>query len=283
MFWVDEDFAKTYNIEMVKGEFLRQNYSDFWKKNEQAYKDKQAGKSYSISLPVVINEAFAKQMNVEDPIGMRLNNSSVIIGVAKNFHFRPLHNRIEPMVMLNDPQNIMTLNVKISAENRAETLAFIRDTYKKHRNDRGFSYSYFEDELEQVYMAETRLGNLILKFSLIAIIIAMMGIFGLSTFATERRIKEIGIRKVHGAKLNEILAMLNKDFIKWVIIAFIVAAPVSWYLMSRWLENFAYKTTLSWWIFALDGVLALGIALLTVSFQSYKAATRNPVESLRYE
>jgi len=236
-----------------------------------------------VSLPVVINESFAKQMGIKDPIGMRLNNSNVIIGVAKDFHYRPLHNQIEPIVMLNDPQNIMTLNVKISPHNKAETLAFIRDTYKKHRNDRGFSYSYFEDELEQVYMAENRFGNLILRFSLIAVVIAMMGIFGLSTFATERRIKEIGVRKVHGAKLTEILTLLNKDFIKWVAIAFIVACPIAYFAMNKWLENFAYKTTLSWWIFALAGVLALGIALLTVSFQSYKAATRNPIESLRYE
>ena len=132
-------------------------------------------------------------------------------------------------------------------------------------------------------MAENRLGNLILKFSLLAIVIAMLGIFGLSTFATERRAKEIGIRKVHGAKLTEILAMLNKDFIKWVGIAFIVATPLSWYLMNNWLQNFAYKTSLSWWVFALSGILALIIALLTVSWQSWKAAVRNPVEALRYE
>ena len=185
--------------------------------------------------------------------------------------------------MLNDPQNIQTVNVKISANNRAETIAFIRNIYKKHTGDRGFSYTYFEDELEQVYMAETRLGNLILKFSLIAIIIAMMGIFGLSTFATERRVKEIGIRKVNGAKLVEILALLNKEFVKWVTISFVIAAPITWYIMNKWLESFAYKTEISWWIFAGAGIFVLGIALITVSLQSWKAATRNPIESLRYE
>lgn len=283
MFWVDEDFAKTYNIEMVKGEFLRQNYSDFWKEHKKANKDNKNEKNYAVSLPVVINESFAKQMNVENPIGMRLNKSNVIVGVVKDFHYRPLHNKISPMVMLNDPQNIMTLNVKISPENRTETLIFIRDIYKKHRDDRGFSYSYFEDELEQVYMAENRLGNLILKFSLLAIIIAMLGIFGLSVFAIERRIKEIGIRKVHGAKLTGILLLLNRDFIKWVAIAFIVATPAAYFLMKNWLANFAYKTELSWWIFVFTGILALLMALLTVSWQSWQAAKRNPVEALRNE
>ena len=283
MYWVDEDFAKTYNVEMIKGDFLRQNYSEYWKEMEKSFQEKQAGRSYTVSLPVVVNETFAKQMNLDDPIGTRLNKSYVIIGVAKDFHYRPLHSEISPMVMLNDPQNIMTMNVKIRPENRAETLLFIRDTYKKHRNNRGFSYSYFEDELEQVYMAENRLADLILKFSLIAIVIAIMGIFGLSTFATDRRIKEIGIRKVNGAKLSEILILLNGNFIKWVVIAFIVAAPVSWILMNRWLQNFAYKTSLSWWVFVASCVLALLIALLTVSFQSWKAASRNPVEALRYE
>lgn len=280
MFWVDEDFAKTYDIKMVKGEFLRSNYADFWKEFK---KDENKGKEELISLPVVINETFAKEMHVKNPIGMRLNKTHVIVGVAKDFHYRPLHNKISPMVMINDPQNIMTLNVKISETNRAETLAFIRDTYKKHRQDRGFSYSYFEDELEQLYLAENRLASLIFKFSLLAIFIAMMGIFGLSTFATQRRIKEIGIRKVNGAKLSEVLLLLNIDFIKWVVISFIIATPLAWYIMNNWMQNFAYKTKLSWWLFAASGILTLVIAVLTVSWQSWRAASKNPVEALRYE
>ncbi len=280
MLWVDEDFAKTYNLKMVKGDFLKFNYSDYWGMQE---KNKKERKEYTVSLPVVINEMFMKMMNVDDPIGMRLNNSEVIIGVVKDFNYRSLYNKIGPLVLQNNPETIQTLNVKISPVNRAETLNFIRDVYKKHRNDRGFSYSYFEDELEQVYKAENRLGNFILIFGLIAISIAVMGILGLSVFATERRIREIGIRKVNGAKFCEIMALLNIDFIKWVIVAFFIAAPVSFLLMNNWLKNFAYKTSLSWWIFALAGILALGIALLTVSWQSWRAATRNPVEALRYE
>jgi putative ABC transport system permease protein len=118
---------------------------------------------------------------------------------------------------------------------------------------------------------------------LLAIFIATLGIISLSTMAAENRTKEIGIRKVNGAKISEILSMLNKDFLKWVFIAFVAATPISYFIMNKWLENFAYKTTLSWWIFVLAGLLALGIALLTVSWQSWRAATRNPVEALRYE
>jgi putative ABC transport system permease protein len=120
-------------------------------------------------------------------------------------------------------------------------------------------------------------------FSFISILIACFGLFGLVSFIANRKVKEIGIRKVNGAKVSEILTMLNKDFVKWVVIAFVIAAPIAYYAMNKWLENFAYKTNLSWWIFALAGLLALGIALLTVSWQSWRAATRNPVEALRYE
>nr|MDA3880962.1 FtsX-like permease family protein [Prolixibacteraceae bacterium] len=130
---------------------------------------------------------------------------------------------------------------------------------------------------------ELRTRTLLSIMAFLAIGISMIGIFGLTVFLIQIRTKEIGIRKVNGAKISEILNMLNKDFVKWVIIAFVIATPVAYYAMHKWLENFAYKTELSWWIFALAGVMALGIALITVSFQSWKAATRNPVEALRYE
>ena len=125
--------------------------------------------------------------------------------------------------------------------------------------------------------------SLYVYFTIIAIFIACLGLFGLALNSTQQRVKEISIRKINGAKISEVLMMLNKDFVKWVVIAFVIATPIAYYAMNKWLENFAYKTSLSWWIFALAGLLALGIALLTVSFQSWKAATKNPVESLRYE
>jgi putative ABC transport system permease protein len=134
-----------------------------------------------------------------------------------------------------------------------------------------------------MYKSEERLAAAIRLFAVLAIMISCLGILGLAEFSIKRRIKEIGIRKVNGARIGEIISLLNKDFVRWVLLAFIIAVPVSWYIMNLWLKNFAYRTNLSWWIFALAGLIALGIALFTVSWQSLRAATRNPVESLRYE
>ncbi len=163
------------------------------------------------------------------------------------------------------------------------TLKYIEEVYRKYRDNRTFSYQFFDDLLQDKYLSEIRLRNLTFLFAILAIIIAMLGILGVSLFSTLKRTKEIEIRKVNGATLLEVLVLLNKNFLKWVAIAFLVATPTAWYATNRWLGNFAYKTNLSWWIFAFAGILALGVALLTVSWQSWRAATRNPVEALRYE
>ena len=282
LFWVDEDFAKTYQLEVVKGQFLQMDYSAYWKEREKAGKNRKEGKVYAVSIPVVINETAEKQLCFDDPIGQRIGEN-VIVGVVKDFNFRPLHYPIGPLMLANNPENIGAMNVKIAPENQAETLRYIRDTYQKHRDQRAFSYSFFDDLLDEKYQDETRLKNITIAFSILAIVISVLGILGMAVFAITRRTKEIGIRKVNGATVSEVMVMLNKDFVKWVAIAFVIATPIAWFAMHRWLENFAYKTELSWWIFALTGLLALGIALLTVSWQSWKAATRNPVEALRYE
>ncbi len=282
LFWVDEDFAETYKLEVVKGQFLQMDYTAFWKEWEKTQTGKQQGQEYAVSIPVVINQSTEKLLGFDNPIGQRIGEK-VIVGVVKDFHFRPLHYPIGPLMLLNDPQTIMTANIKIAPQNKPETLKFIRDVYQKYRDERAFSYNFFDDLMTEKYQEELRLKNITVAFSLLAIIISILGIFGMAVFSIERRTKEIGIRKVNGAKISEIVIMLNKDFIIWVTIAFVIACPFAYFAMNKWLENFAYKTTLSWWIFALAGLLALGIALLTVSFQSWKAATKNPVESLRYE
>ena len=282
LFWVDEDFAKTYQLEMAKGQFLQMDYSAFWKEWEKAKESKKQEKKYAVSFPVVINETAEKMLGFADPIGQRIGNN-IIVGVVKDFHFRPLHQPIGPVMLLNDPQNMGTINIKISGNNRDKTLRYIRDVYRKHRDQRDFSYRFFDDMLTEKYQQESRLKNITFIFSVLAIGICVLGILGMAVFSINRRTKEIGIRKVNGAKVFEILTMLNSDFVKWVAIAFVIATPLAYYAMSKWLENFAYKTDLNWWIFALAGLLALGIALLTVSWQSWKAATRNPVEALRYE
>jgi putative ABC transport system permease protein len=143
--------------------------------------------------------------------------------------------------------------------------------------------SFFDLAIQSMYQSELRFRRTFSLFAVCAIVICCLGILAISIFACQRRVKEIGIRKVNGAKIFEILMMLNKNFIKWVGIAFVIACPVAWFVMHKWLENFAYKTGLSWWIFVLAGLIALGIAILTVSWQSWRAATRNPVEALRYE
>jgi putative ABC transport system permease protein len=146
-----------------------------------------------------------------------------------------------------------------------------------------FEYHFLDQDYENLYKKDNQIAGVLNLFTILAVFIACLGLFGQAVIASENKIKEIGIRKVNGARISEVLVLLNKDFVKWVTVAFIIATPIAWYAMHKWLENFAYKTELSWWIFALAGLLALGIALLTVSWQSWRAATRNPVEALRYE
>ncbi len=281
MIWADEDFAKTYKLELVKGQFLRMDFNGFWKALDTDTGRKPGGIN-SYCLPAVINETAGKSIGYQNPIGERIGNY-VIVGVVKDFHFRPLHHPIGPLIITYDPQNIMTMNVRIANTNRAETLKYIRDVYQKHRKSRGFSYSYFDDLLAQKYQDEVRLRNLTLIFSALAIIIAMLGILGMAVFSCDRRTKEIGIRKANGASLAEILIMLNKEFLKWVVVAFVIAIPVAWYVMYRWIENFAYRTELSWWIFLLAACLTMVTALIAVNWQTFRVARRNPVEALRDE
>jgi putative ABC transport system permease protein len=281
-FFVDEDFANTYKLKIVRGQFLQMSSNAYWEELDKSQKSKKEGTEYAISIPIVINETAEKMMGFDDPIGQRIGNN-VIVGVVKDFNFRSLHYAIEPIVLSNNPEAINTMNVRIAPGNTSETLTHIRDTYKKYRDDREFSYRFFEDIRNEKYQPETRLRNITIAFALLAIIISVLGIFGMAVFSIDRRTKEIGIRRVSGATNTEILILLNSEFIIWVAVAFIIASPVALYVMKNWLQNFVYKTELSWWIFAIAGNIAFGIALLTVSWQSWWAATRNPVEALRYE
>ncbi len=280
--FVDEDFAKTYKLEIAKGRFLQMNYRDYWKEGENNGKKRKEGKEYTVSIPIVINETAEKILRFDDPIGQRLGDN-VIVGVVKDFHFRPLRYPIGPLVMTNNPENIMTMNVRIAPENKSGTIKFIHDTFMKYRDKREFSYDFFDDLLNLKYEAEIHLRNITTAFAFLAIVISIMGILGMAIFSIDRRTKEIGIRKVTGAETSEILVLLNKDFVKWVGVAFLIATPIAVIVLYKWLQNFAYKTELSWWILVMAGFLAVLIAVITVSLQSWRAATRNPIESLRYE
>jgi putative ABC transport system permease protein len=281
LFWVDQDFAKTYNIEIVEGQFLNTTNDDYWKAT-LAKTDSVNGKAKLISIPMVINETAKDMLGLNDPIGQRIGNN-VIIGVVKDFNMRPLQHKISPVAMTHNPENIMTLNVKIKPERKSETIAYIRGTYAKHREDRGFSYSYFEDELTALYNSEIRLGNMLVYTTLLAFIISLMGIFSLASYGTQRRRQEIGIRKINGARMQDIMMMLNSDMLRWVVIAFVIAIPISAYFVNQWLNNYAYRTHFNWLLVIIIGVLTILVSFLSISWQCWKASRANPVDTLRYQ
>jgi len=208
-----------------------------------------------------------------------------IIGVVEDFNYNSAHEQIGDYVFLIGESRSRSrfTHIKIASGNIRPAMDYIQEEWQKHYPNQEMDYFFMDEKVGQQYKSENILRKILLSFSLLGIIIGIMGISALSYFSSEQRTKEIGIRKTNGAKTHEIIKMLNKDFLRWVIIAFVLASPIAWYAMNKWLENFAYKTELSWWIFALAGIIAMGIALLTVSWQSWRAARRNPVDSLRYE
>ena len=241
---------------------------------------------------MVVNETFVRDHKLENPIGIKLvmgmaadAGLSEIIGVVKDFHYKSFDQPIGSLLIQNKPDASYCLISLKTADFQTlhNTIEKIKTTASSISPAFPVEISFFDQAVENLYQSEMQFRRTFSLFAGCAIVICCLGILAMSMFACQRRIKEIGIRKVNGARVSEVLAMLNRDFVKWVAIAFVIATPIGWYAMSRWLENFAYKTELSWWIFALAGLLALGIALLTVSWQSWKAATRNPVEALRYE
>jgi putative ABC transport system permease protein len=234
----------------------------------------------------IINETAVRKYELSNPLEKlmkRDNKYYPIIGVMKDFNFQSPQYPIEPVLFNFRDKKYNLINLKIAANNTKDVLNEIEKVWKKFCPSNVFEYNFMDELYNRQYKSAEQLSSLVGIGGGIAILIACLGILGLSISSSEQRIKEIGIRKINGATISEVLTMLNRDFVKWIVIAFLIATPIAYYAMHKWLENFAYKTELSWWIFALAGVLALGIALLTVSFQSYKAAIKNPVESLRYE
>nr|WP_262921407.1 ABC transporter permease [Maribellus maritimus] len=266
--WVDYDFLQTFDLEMSQGRFFsREHMSD-------------------VDNALVINEKAADYLKLENPIGMKIQTwfgfKGTIVGVIKNFHTASLHEEIMPFALLLG-ENGNNIFIKTNGKDTKATLQFIQQQLKKVVPDDPFEYQFLEDQINDLYKTETLTSQIAGIGTFLAIFISCLGLFGLVFSTVERKIKEIGIRKTNGAKTNEVMFMLIKDFTFYVLIAFVMASPFAWYAMHKWLENFAYKTNQSWWIFVLAGLLALGIALLTVSWQSWRAATRNPVEALRYE
>ena len=207
-----------------------------------------------------------------------------VIGVLNDFHFRPLRVSIEPFICRFRPKEFyFTMLVKTQPNATQRTLAAIGQIYKRYETSAPMSYGFVDQDLDTQYRTEQRTGQIVLDFSILAILISCLGLFGLATFTTEQRIKEIGVRKVLGASVSSIVSLLSKDFVKLVLIAMLIASPIAWWASTAWLNDFVYKIDLQWWVFVGVGLLAVGIALLTVGFQSMKAALTNPVKSLRSE
>jgi putative ABC transport system permease protein len=241
----------------------------------------------SDSLAVVVNEKTIEVMGLEDPIGktIRFWDFDVrIIGILKDFHFKSMHTKIEPIILFQRQNWNYIMYARINNRNYSETLRFIESSYKEYLTDnRDFFYKFLDEDYETLYNAEKRTSKIFSYFTLLAIFISCLGLFGLSTFIIQKRVKEIGIRKANGAALHNIIGLLTRDFTRWVILSFVIASPFAWYLMQNWLSHFAYRINISWWVFLLSGALALIIAWLTVGIQSVKAALKNPVDALRYE
>jgi len=226
-----------------------------------------------------------KQLELTDPVGKKISNqweTFEIIGVVKDFNYESIRNYIGGVCLTLGKSTDM-VSVKTGTDDISGTIQSVTDIWNKFSPNQPVRYSFLTENFKMMYSNIQKMGMVFSTFAIIAIIIACLGLFALSSYIIEQRTKEIGIRKVHGAKVFEAVFLLNTSFIKWVIIASVIAIPVAYFSMHKWLDNFAYKTALDWWIFGLAGVLALGIALITVSWQTWRIATRNPVEALRYE
>ena len=267
--YVDFDYFETFKIEMAEGRAFSR---DFATDPAEAY---------------IVNEAAVKLMGIKDPVGKRLsifNNPGKIIGVAKDFHFQPLRFAITPMVIGMNPKfEKSSLFVRIAPGRVPDTLKYLESVCKKISPDYPFQYFFFGDAFRYFYGAEMRMGNIVSVFTFLGILISGLGLFGLASFMAELRTKEIGIRKVLGASRAKILGLLTAEFAKWVIAANIIAWPLAYFVMDKWLRGYAYRIHMDILIFAASGLGSLAIALLTVGYQSLKAASVNPADTLKYE
>lgn len=268
---VDEGFLNLMNIRMAAGMGFTGSKAD--------------------SSHVIINEAAVAAMGIKDPVGKRFKlweNENTIVGVVKDFHFASLHSKIEPLIFYySGSQNVPTgymLYVKTTGMDAEKAIAAARKMYAQYNpGERPFEYRFVDEGLDKMYRTDQRTGKLFNYFAGIAIFISCLGLFGLVTFATAQRVKEIGIRKVLGASIANIITLLSSDFLKTVIVAIVLAVPIAWYVMGKWLEDYAYRVSIDWKIFLAAGGIAVFIALCTVSFQAVKAALMNPVKSLKTE
>jgi putative ABC transport system permease protein len=267
----DRDYAKTFHLELKEGSFLSTNEFS------------------TDTTVVVINEKAAEIMGFKNPIGEVISDRNglkfSIIGVVRDFHFKSLRSSIEPLVISPIPPSTPggICYIRMKPDHISSIVNYIRNFLKSYNLDNTLDIGFLKDDYDSMYVVEQTAGILLGYLTFLAIIISCLGLIGLSTFMILRRTKEIGIRKAHGAKSIEIFLLLSKEYFTMVIISFIIASPISWYVVNIWLQSFAYRTNIGWRVFALTGVMVMVIAMLAVGFQTYKAASKNPVEALRYE
>ena len=281
MFIIDPDYIPTLGMHLVAGRNFSRSYGTDL--NEGFILNESAVRTFGLGSP---QQALGKEIlwpkwipgNPADTL-----KRGRVIGVVKDFNYKSLHQKIEPIVMHIFPAAFSSLVVRVQPTNLAATLAFLKEKWQTQAPDWPFEYQIVNQEFAQFYRSEQLFGRLFSLFTSLSIFIACLGLFGLATFMAQQRTKEIGVRKVLGASVVSIAVLLSKDFLKLVLIAIVIASPIAWYAMNSWLADFAYRITIEWWMFALAGILAVGIAFLTMSYQSVKAALVNPVKSLRSE
>jgi putative ABC transport system permease protein len=276
IFTVDPDYFDVYGLEIIAGRnFSREMSTDPFR-------------------TCLLNEAAVRMLELEEAVGTIFHHDNLggssfpvndveVIGVVKDFNYQTLHYEIQPQMFgWNDPW-LWMISVKISAENVPATISHIENVWMEMSPEFPFDFRFIDDLVDIQYKGEERLAKTVGYFAGLGIFIACLGLFGLASFMAEQRTKEIGVRKVLGASAGGILLLLSKEFSKWVVVANVVAWPLAYYAMNKWLGDFAYRTAIGVWPFVLSAILALAIALATVSYQSWKAATANPIESLRFE
>lgn len=266
---VDHDFAETFEVEMAEGRFFSKTHPS----DQGAF---------------VLNEAAIMAMNMESPVGKWFrypwyDREGPIIGIIKDFHYSSLHNQIEPFFMMIMPSQYRYMCLRVSPQGIRDTINFVEEKWETYSPDFPFEYHFLDQTIAQMYLSEQRSGRLLEYFTAIAILISTLGLFGLVSFMLEHRSKEIGIRKVLGSSVGGIVNLFTKTFLKWVIVANVIAWPVSYWIMDQWLKNYAYRTEVSWWVFVLGGLCAVVVAFLTIGIQALRAAMANPAELLRYE
>ncbi|MEL7120750.1 MAG: ABC transporter permease [Bacteroidota bacterium] len=265
---VDVNFIESLSLEVIAGRNFDANLA-------------------SDSSGYILNEKAVEKLGWQDPIGKTMNgwntDAGRVIGVVKNFNFSSLHDPIDPIVLFMHPMNLRNIIIKLNPGTTQEQISQIQKEWKTLAPAAPFEFSFLDENIQALYEEERQMSISLTLFSSLAIFIACLGLFGLAAFIAEKRTKEIGIRKVLGATVGSIVSLLSVDFLKLVFIALILAIPIAWYFMHQWLDNFAYRVNISWWIYVIAGITALLIAFVTISFQSIRVATSNPVKALRNE